>query len=60
MFSSFNLCLSLLSVATASFYPVALSFLRGYVRERSEKVHATIPRVIAGGFKFTVVQRNLK
>ena len=35
-------------------------FLRGYVRERSEKVHATLPRVIVGGFKFTVVQRNLK
>ena len=38
----------------------SLVFLSGYVRERSEKVHATIPRVIVGGFKFTVVQRNLK
>ena len=31
-----------------------------YFRERSEKVHATIPRGIVGGFKFTVVQRNIK
>ena len=30
-------------------------------RERLlEKVHATIPRGIAGGFEFTVLQRNLK
>ena len=26
----------------------------------SEKVHATIPKGIVGGFKFTVLQRNLK
>ena len=31
------------------------------VRERlSEKVHATIPKGIVGGFEFTVLQRNLK
>ena len=31
------------------------------VRERlSEKVHATIPKGIVGGFEFTVIQRNLK
>ena len=30
-------------------------------RERlSEKVHATIPKSIVGGFEFTVLQRNLK
>ena len=30
-------------------------------RERlSEKVQATIPKGIVGGFKFTVLQRNLK
>ena len=30
-------------------------------RERlSEKVHASIPKGIVGGFKFTVLQRNLK
>ena len=30
-------------------------------RERlSEKVHATIPKGIVGGFEGTVVQRNLK
>ena len=30
-------------------------------RERlSEKVHATIPKGIVGGFKFAVPQRNLK
>ena len=30
-------------------------------RERlSEKVHATIPKGILGGFKFTVLERNLK
>ena len=26
----------------------------------SEKVHATIPKGIVGGFKFTVLKRNLK
>ena len=25
-----------------------------------EKVHATIPKGIVGGFEFTVIQRNLK
>ena len=30
-------------------------------RERlSEKVHATIPKGIVGGFQFTFLQRNLK
>ena len=30
-------------------------------RERlSEKVHATIPKGVVGGFEFTVLQRNLK
>ena len=30
-------------------------------RERlSEKVHATIPKDIVGGFEFAVLQRNLK
>ena len=30
-------------------------------RERlSEKVHATVPKRIVGGFEFTVLQRNLK
>ena len=30
-------------------------------RERlSEKVHVTIPKGIVGGFKFTLLQRNLK
>ena len=30
-------------------------------RERlSEKVHATIPKGIVGGFEFTVIQRSLK
>ena len=30
-------------------------------RERlSEKVHATIPKGIVGGFEFTLLQRNLK
>ena len=30
-------------------------------RERlSEKVHATIPKGIVGGFEFSVLQRNLK
>ena len=30
-------------------------------RERlSEKVHATIPKGIVGGFEFTVLQRNLR
>ena len=26
----------------------------------SEKVHATIPKGLVGGFEFTVLQRNLK
>ena len=30
-------------------------------RERlSEKVHATMPKGIVGGFEFTVLQRNLQ
>ena len=29
-------------------------------RERSNKVHATIPKDIAGDFEFTVLQKNLK
>ena len=29
-------------------------------REVVGKVHATIPKVIVGGFEFTVLQRNLK
>ena len=30
-------------------------------RERlSEKVHATVPKGIVGGFEFTVIQRSLK
>ena len=30
-------------------------------RERlSQKVHATIPKGIVGGFEFTVIQRSLK
>ena len=30
-------------------------------RERlSEKVHATIPKGIVGGFEYTILQRNLK
>ena len=29
-------------------------------RERSEKVHVAIPKVIVGGFEFTLLQRNLK
>ena len=31
-----------------------------YFRERSEKVHVAIPKVIVGGFEFTLLQRNLK
>ena len=31
------------------------------VRERlSEKVHATIPKGVVGGFQYTVFQRNFK
>ena len=45
--------------------PFALSRLTNLClqlfRERlSEKVHATIPKGIVGGFKFTVLQRSLK
>ena len=29
-------------------------------RERSEKVHVTIPIGIVGGFEYTILQRNLK
>ena len=38
-----------------------LSYYIQLFRERlSEKVHATIPKGIVGGFEFSVIQRNLK
>ena len=41
-----------------------LEFQQVYIqlfREKlSEKVHATIPKGIVGGFKFTILERNLK
>ena len=46
---------ALLAVLYFSSYHIQL------FRERlSEKVHATIPKGIVGGFEFTVLQRNLK
>ena len=57
---------ALLQVRSNNFNNEALlrvSFVSCYIqlfRERlSEKVHATIPKGIVGGFKFTVLQRNL-
>ena len=35
-------------------------FLQLFRERLSEKVHATIPKGIVGGFEFTVLQRNLK
>ena len=35
-------------------------YLQLFREKLSEKVHATIPKGIAGGFKFTVLERNLK
>ena len=34
--------------------------ISSYFEKVSEKVHATIPKGIVGGFDFTVFQRNLK
>ena len=40
---------------------IASCFSIQLFRERLlEKVHATIPKGIVGGFEFTVLQRNLK
>ena len=36
------------------------SYIQLFRERLSEKVHATIPKGIVGGFEFTVVQRNLK
>ena len=45
----------------ASSGPEKLQFLIQLFREKlSEKVHATIPKGIMGGFEFTVLRRNLK
>ena len=35
-------------------------YIQLFREKLSEKVHATIPKGIAGGFKFTVLERNLK
>ena len=37
-----------------------LSYIQLFREGLSEKVHATIPKGIVGGFDFTFVQRNLK
>ena len=48
---------------TASYKPNTLFFgfcEQLFLERLSEKVHATIPKGIVGGFVFTVFQRNLK
>ena len=37
-----------------------LTSIQLFQERLSEKVHATIPKGIVGGFEFTVLQRNLK
>ena len=37
-----------------------ISNIQLFRKRLSEKVHATIPKGIVGGFEFTVLQRNLK
>ena len=36
------------------------SYIQLFLERLSEKVHATIPKGIVGGFKFAFPQRNLK
>ena len=45
----------LIGFTTPSHFP-----LQPFRERLSEKVHASIPKGIVGGFKFTVLQRNLK
>ena len=42
--------------------PISISITPKYtaIRERSENVHATIPKGIVGGFECSALQRNLK
>ena len=37
-----------------------IPFIQLFRETLSEKVHATIPKGIVGGFEFSVLQRNLK
>ena len=47
-------------VITRQCYLKFLIYIQLFRERLSEKVHATIPKGIVGGFEFTVVQRNLK
>ena len=42
------------------YVPLYVPYIQLFRERLSEKVHATIPKGIVGGFKFTVLQRNLK
>ena len=44
-------------VSPCNFYFLSIQLFR---ERLSEKVHATIPKGIVGGFEFSVLQRNLK
>ena len=44
-------------VSPCNFYFLSIQLLR---ERLSENAHATIPKGIVGGFKFSVLQRNLK
>ena len=46
-------------IQTGLFGPSAY-YIQPFRGRLSEKVHATIPKGIVGGFEFTVFQRNLK
>ena len=41
-------------------FKVARTYFQLFRERSSEKVHATIPKGIVGGFEGTVLQRNLK
>ena len=55
-----NLKLNLNLNLTSDYMAVYLRCLQLFGERLSEKVHATIPKGIVGGFEFTVLQRNLK
>ena len=59
--STFCEKLSVFKIINCSMRQRAFVEIQLFLRERlSEKMHATIPKVIVGGFEFSLFQRNLK
>ena len=60
LFSSFSLFIVLFDDVIADTLRYIQRSIQLFRERLSEKVHATIPKGIVGGFEFTVLQRNLK